>query len=840
MTSSLEAAADTLNDFQISDPDAVRLARCASLAVRIEPGLLRHLRLKLLPQADVGTEADLWFSPLVESRGRNAIVLQAGVAELLRESLAVDKELLKKAISITAHVHQNLAPSIRLEERVNGMALLNEDSTLHEVNNALLPALQAMHESQKRSKEIARWFMRAAPRFHPLVLETENYHALLIGSSWILNRPLTRQSQSLRFVSMDKLAKSLPPWVLTDRIAIGVELLKRGIRFIEPYDETHQIYLPKTNPIFLELSWQSGNEQNELLVEPEIGHVVTIPDHILSLTLRTLSGEEYLLFAGTDELILGYAVPRVARPGEIFTIYSIIYAKGQEKEVNELFDKLYPRHEKSLGTQEVRWRPGTEITLRVSSKYLVLDPPEQKFIWTGNRNLLEFDAMVPSNAPQESALVKFVTIIEDIVVVRFTAKLKISTLDSEESIEPAQTAFASYTSADRLRVLDMIETLKITARLDIFMDCADLLPGEDWESALLEEMKKRDLFILIWTKNASVSKIITNEWKTALRMKGKGFIKIVLLEPEVSLPIELAECVVIHLPTTTKIKETDDSGTLPEAGEELQPVQLGASAPRQAKPGSEFTARFVAYEKKLEQETRDLLTKLSPSAETILGIQECHWKVGTGVTVRLSGGGMTIDPPEQSFIWNGGRSLLDFDVTVADDAGEDTVQLKFDVVIAGIIIARLRLELEITAKAKKKGQATATAEPARTAFASYSSKDRLRVLDRVDAIKISAGIDVFQDCLDLNPGEEWKTRLDNEIRQRDLFLLFWSKSASESKWVGWELETAIKEKGEQALQLHPLDPGVKAPPGLEKLNIGSVAMWVRKGYETVLAERKTV
>ena len=279
--------------------------------------------------------------------------------------------------------------------------------------------------------------------------------------------------------------------------------------------------------------------------------------------------------------------------------------------------------------------------------------------------------------------------------------------------------------------------------------------------------------------------------------------------------------------------------TQPETATELQPVQLGASAPKQAKPGSEFTARFVAYEKSLEQETRDLLAKLSPSSEALLGIQECRWKAGTNVTVRLSGGGLTINPPEQSFTWNGGRSLLDFDVTVADDAEEDTIQLKFDVAIEGIIIARLRLELEITAKTKKKGQATTIAEPARTAFASYSSKDRLRVLDRVDAIKISAGIDVFQDCLDLNPGEEWKPRLDNEIRQRDLFLLFWSKSASESKWVGWELETAIKEKGEQALQLHPLDPGVKAPPGLEKLNIGSVAMWVRKGYETVLAERGT-
>ena len=100
------------------------------------------------------------------------------------------------------------------------------------------------------------------------------------------------------------------------------------------------------------------------------------------------------------------------------------------------------------------------------------------------------------------------------------------------------------------------------------------------------------------------------------------------------------------------------SGALPEAEKEPEPVQLGASAPRQVKPGSEFTASFVAYEKALEQEVRDLLIKLSPSAEPMLGIQECRWKQGTRVTVKLSARGLTIDPPEQEFIWQGGRSML--------------------------------------------------------------------------------------------------------------------------------------------------------------------------------------
>ena len=268
-----------------------------------------------------------------------------------------------------------------------------------------------------------------------------------------------------------------------------------------------------------------------------------------------------------------------------------------------------------------------------------------------------------------------------------------------------------------------------------------------------------------------------------------------------------------------------------------EPVWLGASAPKTVKPGDEFTARFVAYEQQLEQEVRRLLKELSPKVEPVLGVQECRWQHGTHVTVKLSGRGLSIDPAVQEFVWNGGRSLLEFDVEVPRETPEGKAVLKFDVAIEGIVLARLRIDMEITAHPVAGDNATANVEPAKSAFASYSSKDRLRVLDRLASIKISAGIDVFLDCLDLHPGEAWKPRLDDEISQRDLFLLFWSKNASESKWVVWELEEALKHKGEHALQLHPLDPDAKPPKGLEELHVGDVIMWVRKGYEASLAER---
>ncbi|MGH6622559.1 MAG: hypothetical protein ACREBN_01240, partial [Burkholderiaceae bacterium] len=108
------------------------------------------------------------------------------------------------------------------------------------------------------------------------------------------------------------------------------------------------------------------------------------------------------------------------------------------------------------------------------------------------------------------------------------------------------------------------------------------------------------------------------------------------------------------------------------SGDVAEAVKLGASAPGSARPGDEFTARFVAYRASDEAEVSTLLTRLSARSEHRLGIRECQWKVGTTVTVRLSGRRLEVMPTEQSFVWDGTRALLEFDVAVAADAPEGT------------------------------------------------------------------------------------------------------------------------------------------------------------------------
>ncbi|MDY0267697.1 toll/interleukin-1 receptor domain-containing protein [Trichloromonas sp.] len=266
---------------------------------------------------------------------------------------------------------------------------------------------------------------------------------------------------------------------------------------------------------------------------------------------------------------------------------------------------------------------------------------------------------------------------------------------------------------------------------------------------------------------------------------------------------------------------------------EPEEVRLGAAAPTAVRPGSEFTASFTAYVPEQEEEVRRLLAKSSPRSETHMGLASCRWLQGTKVMVRLRGRGLIIDPPEQKFVWRGGRNLIPFDVEVPKEALDETVVLKFDVLIEETVVARLRLDLEIGATPKAEMRRTPAVTPARTAFASYSSRDRSRVLDRVDALNRHAGLEFFLDCIDLHQGEEWKPALAEAIHQQELFMLFWSRHSAASPWVGWELETAKQAKARDFIQIQALQPDLPPPTGFEAIHGSSVYLWVREGNEAV-------
>lgn len=264
---------------------------------------------------------------------------------------------------------------------------------------------------------------------------------------------------------------------------------------------------------------------------------------------------------------------------------------------------------------------------------------------------------------------------------------------------------------------------------------------------------------------------------------------------------------------------------------ERRKVLLGASTPEQARPGAEFTARFVAHTEDFASRMQEILDGLSPTAKHHLGAGKASWAEGAEVRVVFSASGLEVDEPVQQFQWDGEYDVVNFDVRVPSEAPHSNVILKFDAFVGEFPAGRVRVDLTIAPEASH-AVSVVTAPTFSTGFASYASDDRLRVLDRVSAMRQLTGIDIFMDCVSLRPSERWADRLYDEIEARDLFLLFWSTSASCSEWVTREWKAALETKGEQAMQIQPLDPldAPPPPPELEHLHFSDMLVVIRAAF----------
>jgi hypothetical protein len=103
----------------------------------------------------------------------------------------------------------------------------------------------------------------------------------------------------------------------------------------------------------------------------------------------------------------------------------------------------------------------------------------------------------------------------------------------------------------------------------------------------------------------------------------------------------------------------------------------------------------------------------------------------------------------------------------------------------------------------------------RKAFASYASQDRNDVLTSIQGMqKAAPGLDVFFDEANLRSGADWEQELKRVIPECDIFYLFWSAAAKESRWVDMEWRWALERRGIEFIDPVPLiSPEEVPPPG---------------------------
>jgi len=203
---------------------------------------------------------------------------------------------------------------------------------------------------------------------------------------------------------------------------------------------------------------------------------------------------------------------------------------------------------------------------------------------------------------------------------------------------------------------------------------------------------------------------------------------------------------------------------------------------------------------------------------------------GTELTFYLSIPKLEVDDPIQQLIWNGRADSVQFGVTVPLALTQKTVIGTVTMSQNSIPIGHLKFRLLITPAASSNSiEPQPVGEIARLytkAFVSYSSLDRKEVLKRVQGLAIT-GIEVFQDVLNLEPGDRWEKELYRHIDDCDLFLLFWSTAAKESKWVLKEVLYALERQGEDGLH-SPIEgpPPVSPPDELQHLHFNDKLLYL--------------
>jgi hypothetical protein len=263
--------------------------------------------------------------------------------------------------------------------------------------------------------------------------------------------------------------------------------------------------------------------------------------------------------------------------------------------------------------------------------------------------------------------------------------------------------------------------------------------------------------------------------------------------------------------------------TMNPVAPDAEPVDAAVFCPREVVKDSVFLLQVFLYPPGAEVKVDDQARQMDAIADR-RGTYSLPLDLppNTRLDLRLEVPNLIVNEPDAVLIWHGRPTAAQFEVTAPATAPGTEAIGRIRFAVAGVPAGTLRFKIALarTGSVERGALREAEAVRYRRAFVSYSIQDRAEVLRRVQAFRI-AGLSVFQDILDIEPGERWAQALYREIDKCDVFLLFWSRAAATSDWVAKEIAYALARKaGDEnlppAIQPVPIE-GPPPPPPPETL-----------------------
>lgn len=335
------AEASILVDSYGADSPLVKLAQLAAPACRIEPQLLRQLRLECVPEADVSVEQELWHSELVDSRG-TAITFRAAVARVLRDRLREwrvrEADVIERARDVMSALHADLSPLLILEDQLAWAEIFNDNAAITGGAQDLLNALLARRDG------LDNWLGRAWVGLPQLLKESPQ------------GRELAQVAAAKGAPVSEAKGKSAGAQVAHMLPSVGLPIRLRGLQLdvnIAPEQATHVLDVPRTQPRALAVT-SAGTTQQVVFGVDELRQVHVNPGVVV---LRTLVGDEYEIEAQAltasalldiEMLPAGRGMSLIIRYGDASLIRAIIVDCGSRPTGKLLLDR-FRKNEDGVG-----------------------------------------------------------------------------------------------------------------------------------------------------------------------------------------------------------------------------------------------------------------------------------------------------------------------------------------------------------------------------------------------------------------------------------------------------------------------------------------------------------
>ena len=235
---------------------------------------------------------------------------------------------------------------------------------------------------------------------------------------------------------------------------------------------------------------------------------------------------------GEISFTAGY--PRAVAPSHPYTLSVYVHLSRLQAEVDQhIADRSRrsgPQPAASSEAAVARLLKGTRLRVRPEVPGIGFEPPIQEVRWLEDLQQVDFRLQALSHLAGRSVRGAVEVYVGPLLVAQLPLSIRVGGVsERQERVEGLAaptvrlfgSVFASYAPEDNEVVKAVAEAYRALG-IDVLMDRVPIGAGEPRQQELPQLIEQADVFHLFWSKAASRSQKVTEEWRHALSLQGKG------------------------------------------------------------------------------------------------------------------------------------------------------------------------------------------------------------------------------------------------------------------------------------------------------------------------------